>query len=98
MSLSEVVAAITVSPLYDMVASQAAPLRHGQSFGRTRIDIVWWGEAGGRVQWRWGRDQVQYVGIAPLSVSSVFVSGIATELLGTLVKTLTGSFQSLVVS
>ena len=85
-----------------MVGSQARPVRLRGSFGRTRISLVTRLEAGRCVEGRWGRYEVQYVWVAPLPVSSVFVvpgeTHVATELLGTLVKTLTGSFQSLLVS
>ena len=55
------------------------------------------GKAGGRVERRWGRDEVENVWITSLSVSSMFEVA-ATEVLTALVKTLTCSFQSLVVS
>ena len=82
-----------------MLGSQAAALRLGGSLGRRRI-VLGWVVGGGSVEGRRGRDEVQYVGIAPLSVvSSVFVlSALPTHLFATLVKTLTGSFQSLLVS
>ena len=89
-----------------MLGSQASAVNLGESRGRRRIKIVvgrrrivesFLGKAGGRVERRWGRDEVENVWIASLSVSSMFEVA-ATEVLSTLVKTLTCSFQSLVVS
>ena len=98
--LSQVVAAVTVSPLHDMLGSQAGAVRLGGSLGRRRIGVVRRVEGERGVEGRRGRYEVQYVGVAPLSVvSSVFVlPGPASHLLATLIKTLTGSFQSLLVS
>ena len=89
-----------------MLGSQASPVNLGESRGRRRrrIKIVvgrivesFLGKAGGRVERRWGRDEVENVWITSLSVSSMFEMA-ATEVLTTFVKTLTCSFQSLVVS
>ena len=87
-----------------MLGSQASAVNLGESRGRRRIKIVvgrivdcFLGKTGGRVERRWRWDEVENVGITSLSVSSVFEMA-ATEVLTTLVKTLTCSFQSLVVS
>ena len=87
-----------------MLGSEASAVNLGESRGGRRIKIVvgrivesFLGKAGGRVERRWGRDEVENVWITSLSVSSMFEVA-ATEVLTTLVKTLTCSFQSLVVS
>ena len=87
-----------------MLGSEASAVNLGESRGRRRIKIVvgrivesFLGETGGRVERRWGRDEVENVWITSLSISSMFEVA-ATEVLTTLVKTLTCSFQSLVVS
>ena len=87
-----------------MLGSQASAVNLGESRGRRRIKIVvgrsvesFLGKAGGGVERRWRWDEVENVGITSLSVSSMFEMT-ATEVLTTLVKTLTCSFQSLVVS
>ena len=92
-----------------MLGSRAGAVNPGESRGgrrRRRMKIVmgrrrtverFLGQAGGSVERRRGRDEVENVGITSLSVSSV-VEMAATEVLNALVKTLTCSFQSLVVS
>ena len=90
-----------------MLGSQASAVTLGESRGRRRRRIkvrevggsveTFLGQAGWRVERRWGWDEVENVWVTSLSVSSVF-EVTATELLTALVKTLTCSFQSLVVS
>ena len=80
-----------------MLGSEASAVNLGESRGRRRIIVSFLGKTGWRVERRWGRDEVENVWITSLSVSSMFEMA-ATEVLTTFVKTLTCSFQSLVVS
>ena len=94
--LSKVFTGVTVPPVLDMLDLESCSVRLGAEVTQRVC-----GETGRGVERRGRGDEVQDVGVTPLSLVSMgglVLPGPPGVILPTLLKTLTPSFQSLMVS